>query len=128
MRGFVLLAHGARNPQWGALFETLAQDLGHAGQPARAAYLEYLQPDFGAAVDALVADGCRDIHVLPCFFAASGHVMRDLPGLLEVAGRRHPGLRWRVLDALGDQPAFRAALLGVCQQLLAQGRDEAPLR
>ena len=51
MRGFVLLAHGARNPQWGALFETLAQDLGHAGQPARAAYLEYLQPDFGAAVD-----------------------------------------------------------------------------
>lgn len=122
----MLLAHGARNPAWGALFEALAQDLSRAGQPARAAYLEHLQPDFGTATDALVADGCREILVLPCFFAATGHVLRDLPGLLDAARLRHPGLGWRVLDALGEQPAFRSALLGLCQQLLQPATDEAP--
>lgn len=116
----VLLAHGARNPEWAKPFQRLALEL-QAQRPAlhvRLAFLEFLDPTLPMACDALVPLGCTDIDVIPCFFGGAGHVMRDVPPLINTLRERHPTLRFRLHDALGEQPALQQALLAVCLSLL----------
>jgi sirohydrochlorin cobaltochelatase len=120
-QGVILFAHGARSPSWALPFERLADGLQSAEKPVQLAFLEFMSPDFGAAVDALAAQGCTTIQVLPCFLAGGGHVLRDLPALQEAAAAKHPQMQWQLFAALGDHPVFQAALLRSCQILL----DEA---
>jgi sirohydrochlorin cobaltochelatase len=117
MRGVVLLAHGARRAEWARPFEELASGLDGVG-PVRLAFLEFMQPDLAAAVDALHQDGCSEIDVIPCFLGGAGHVLRDVPPLLDAAQLRHPHLRLRLHPALGEQAAMIAAMQAVCRQLL----------
>jgi len=122
-RGAILLAHGARSPAWAAPFEALAAGLARArpDRPIRLAFLELMSPDLSTAVDQLAAEGCDHIEVLPCFFGGAGHVLRDVPIQLERVQQRHPGVQIRVQAALGEQPVMQAALLQVCETLLAGG-------
>jgi sirohydrochlorin cobaltochelatase len=117
-QGAILLAHGARSAAWAAPFERLAAGLARPGRPVRLAFLELMAPDLPTAVDQLQAEGCQQIDILPCFFGGAGHVLRDVPAQVETARLRHPQLRLRVLEALGEQPLMQAALLQVCAALL----------
>lgn len=118
MRGVVLLAHGARRAEWARPFEELAGGLEGVG-PVKLAFLEFMQPDLGAAVDALHDEGCDEVDVIPCFLGGAGHVLRDVPPLLDAARSRHPQLRLRLHPALGEQAAMIAAMQSVCRQLLS---------
>jgi sirohydrochlorin cobaltochelatase len=126
-RGAILLAHGARSAAWAAPFERLAAGLARArpDRPVRLAFLELMQPDLVGAVDELVREGCQRIDVLPCFFGGAGHVLRDVPAQVEAARQQHPQLQLEVLGALGEQPLMQAALLGVCEALLADEGSRA---
>ncbi len=119
-QGVILLAHGARSAAWAQPFEQLAAGLAAArpGQPVRLAFLEFMSPDLGSAIDELVAIGCNRIELIPCFFGGAGHVLRDVPPLLEQARERHPRLSLHMQEALGTQPAMQQALLQVCLELL----------
>jgi sirohydrochlorin cobaltochelatase len=44
--------------------------------------------------------------VCPVFWAANGHVRRDLPALLDEVRRAHPRLQLELLPALSDLPGM----------------------
>jgi sirohydrochlorin cobaltochelatase len=110
-QGLLLFAHGARDPRWAQPFEQVAQTLRsqRPDTPVVLAYLELMSPSLGEAADALVAQGCTRIDVLPLFLGAGGHVRRDLPVLIEAARAKHPRCDVRLHPALGEsERAVRA--------------------
>ena len=97
-RSLILFAHGARDPRWAAPFVRL-QALLRAQQPELAvelAFLELMTPQLPELVGRLVADACESATVVPVFFGQGGHVLRDLPSLVERLRGEHPGLDLRV--------------------------------
>jgi sirohydrochlorin cobaltochelatase len=111
-RGLVLFAHGARDPRWAAPFEAIAAAVRERAPqvPVRLAFLELMEPDLGAAVGALVAEGCTAIDVLPLFLGTGGHLRRDLPPLVGAAQARHGGVSIALHGAVGETPALIAAM------------------
>jgi sirohydrochlorin cobaltochelatase len=108
-QGVVLFAHGSRDPEWARPFEQIAAAL--SGKLAvRLAYLEMMQPPLGKAIDALVADGCDAIRVVPVFLGQGGHVKHDLPRLVAAAHAAHPGVSLTLEKAIGERPAIIQAI------------------
>jgi sirohydrochlorin cobaltochelatase len=103
-QGLLLFAHGARDPQWARPFEKVAAALKatHPEVPVRLCFLELMPPSLGEAAQALVAEGCQRIDVLPLFLGAGGHVRRDLPVLVDAARLAHPACDIRLHAALGE--------------------------
>ena len=108
----VLFAHGSRDPGWTEPFERMAARV-RAERPrtrVALAYLEITPPTLEDAVAALVADGAREVAVVPVFLAPGGHVRRDLPLAVERLRSRHPAVRFRVLPAIGEADAVTGAI------------------
>ena len=114
--GLILFGHGARDPRWAEPFTRL-RDLVAAGrvdQPVTLAYLELMTPDLDAAADALVADGCRRITIVPIFFGQGAHLRRDLPLLVERLRARLPAIAIVVSVAAGEDADVLAAIADYC--------------
>lgn len=123
-QALVLLAHGARNPNWAAPFEQVAAQLA-ASQPklpVRLAFLELMAPDLGTVLRALAQEGIDRVDVMPMFLGGSGHVLRDIPPLLDAA-RQELGLDIHLHTALGQQPGMVDAMAAVCLSVI---RERAP--
>ena len=112
MKGVVLFAHGARNPEWARPIEAIAAAMrGRQPQtPVKAAYLEFIAPSLPEAIAELAAAGCEEIAIVPMFMANSGHTQRDLPALLEVAVRERPWLALRLAAPIGEAEAVVEAI------------------
>lgn len=110
--GLILFAHGSRDPRWAEPFETIraAVQARAPSLPLRLAYLELMQPDLASAADALVAEGCTHIDVLPLFLGTGGHLRRDLPPMVEAVRTRHPHVVATLHPATGEAPALIAAM------------------
>ncbi len=111
----VLLAHGARNPAWATPFEQVAAQMTEA-QPdlrVRLAFLELMAPDLPTVLKELAQDGVAQVDVMPMFLGGSGHVLRDVPPLLDAA-RSELGLTIHMHPALGQQPGMVQAMAAVC--------------
>lgn len=107
--GIVLFAHGSRDPQWAAPFESIAAELSKAFL-VRLAYLEIMQPPLADAIASLASAGARSIRVIPVFLGAGGHVREDLPRLVAAARSAHPHLEITLEKPVGEQPAVIAAI------------------
>ena len=105
-KGIILLGHGSRDPLWRRPIEAVAQRvaLAHPSLAVGCAYLELEQPDLATAVGQLVAAGAQRITVVPMFLGTGKHALGDLPGLLEVLRRAHPGARFEVQRPVGEDP------------------------
>jgi sirohydrochlorin cobaltochelatase len=110
----VLLAHGARDPEWARPMERLAEAVSRQLPDARvtSAFLEFMAPTLGEAIDAAVAAGGARIRVVPVFLAAGGHVKRDVPAMIEAARQRHPSCTIEMGAVLGESEAVIAAMAG----------------
>ena len=110
-RGVILFAHGSRDPLWRLPMDAVARRVAEAepGTPVRCAFLERLAPDLPTVLGEL-APGLTRLDVCPVFWAANGHVQRDLPALLEDARRAHPGVELRLLPVLSELPGMLAFL------------------
>lgn len=125
-RALVLFAHGARAASWAAPFERL-RDLVAAREPAvdvSLAFLELMEPRLPARAAELVAQGVTDLTVVPVFLGQGGHVLRDLPLIVDQLRSDHPGLAVRVVDAAGESPQVLQAIGDYCIGAL-QGGDAA---
>lgn len=82
--GIVVFAHGSRLEPANEAVRAVARQLAAAGgfTAVEAAFLELGQPDLEGAVKALVAQGCRDILVVPYFLTLGIHLERDLPRII----------------------------------------------
>lgn len=102
--GLILFAHGARDARWREPFERLLRKVqAIRGDLAVAlAFLEIMQPDLPAAADALVAQGCTTLRIVPVFLGQGGHVREDLPAAVESLRSRYPGLAIELRLAIGE--------------------------
>ena len=119
--GLLLFAHGARDMHWAQPFAQVAAAV-RAARPqlaVRLAFLEFMAPDIAAAAAGLAGDGCTDIHVLPLFLGAGGHVRKDLPPLLDRLRARHPGVAFTLHPAVGEAPILIAAMAEIALSLPA---------
>jgi sirohydrochlorin cobaltochelatase len=119
--GLLLFAHGARDAQWARPFEQVAAAV-RAARPqlhVRLAFLEFIAPDISTAAVELAAIGCTDVHVLPLFLGAGGHVRKDLPPLFERLRVRHPGVAFTLHPAVGEAPILIEAMTAIALTLPA---------
>jgi sirohydrochlorin cobaltochelatase len=115
-RALVLFAHGARAASWSAPFERL-RELTAARLPDVAvslAFLELMEPRLPAEVARLAAAGIAEVTVVPVFLGQGGHLLRDLPLLVDQLRIDHPGVEVKVVGAVGEDPAVLAAMTDYC--------------
>ena len=127
IQGLILFAHGARDPRWAAPFEAVARQIA-LQQPQlqlRLAFLELMSPSLLEAGAQLSAAGCTQVDVLPMFLGTGGHLRKDLPPMMEQVRLAHPGVSWRLHDAIGEQPVVRQAMVDAALALLADAAPES---
>ncbi len=112
----VLFAHGARDPRWAQPFQKL-QAIASGRLPdvhVALAFLELMEPRLQAVVGQLAEQGCTRIRVVPVFLGQGGHVLRDLPPMINELRAAHPQLQLDVADAVGESPAVLDAIAEYC--------------
>jgi sirohydrochlorin cobaltochelatase len=112
VRGIVLFAHGARDPEWARPFERI-RDRVRASRPEcpiELAYLDFMRPTLEEAAAALVEEGASSIMVFPLFMAQGGHLKDDLPRRVEALRQARPHLPICMETALGDVPEILEAI------------------
>lgn len=115
-KALVLFAHGARDPRWAQPFLKM-QAIAQASVPdtlVELAFLELMEPRLPAVVSQLVDGGCTEISVVPVFLGQGGHVLRDLPPMIESLQAQFPSLVMRVSDAVGESPEVLGAIAAYC--------------
>lgn len=115
-RALVLFAHGARAASWAAPFERL-RGMAQArmpGVPVSLAFLELMEPRLPAHVAGLAAGGVTGITIVPVFLGQGGHLLRDLPLMVEQLRADHPQLSIEVAGAVGEDPQVLAAMTDYC--------------
>jgi len=122
-RALVLFAHGARAASWAAPFERL-RDLTQARTPdvrVALAFLELMTPRLPELVAELSAEGVSEITVVPVFLGQGGHVLRDLPLMVEQLRIEYPQVAITVVEAAGENAAVLNALSDYCVGALNGG-------
>lgn len=112
----ILFAHGARDPRWAAPFQRL-QKLLQAQLPDREvalAFLELMSPRLSELAGDLARRGYQSATVVPVFFGQGGHVLRDLPAMVEQLQSAYPGLTLKVAKAVGEDDAVLNAIAQYC--------------
>jgi len=106
VRGLVLFAHGASDPQWAKPFEAIRDRVRDAlpGRPVALAYLESMAPTLEEAIDALTRQGATHIVVMPLFMSQGAHLKRDVPRILDAIRGGKPGIEITMESAIGDVP------------------------
>ena len=115
-QALILFAHGARDPRWAAPFERL-REIAQAALPETAvslAFLELMSPRLPEAVASLVQNGCVSISLVPVFLGQGGHVLRDLPLLVDELRGSYPALDISVAPAVGEDAAVLDAIARYC--------------
>jgi len=115
-KALILFAHGARAASWAAPFQRL-QKLTQESLPdvqVELAFLELMQPQLPELVTDLVNAGCEDITITPIFLGQGGHVLRDLPLMVEELRSRFPHVKLEQVEAAGENPAVLLAIRDYC--------------
>lgn len=112
----ILFAHGARAASWAQPFQRLQSILREqlTTTHVELAFLELMAPSLPEVVDKLVDQGCTKISVVPIFLGQGGHVLRDLPPMVDELRTAHPMLTISVAAAAGESPAVLEAIAAYC--------------
>jgi sirohydrochlorin cobaltochelatase len=122
-RALVLFAHGARSASWAEPFERL-RDMAAARAPeldVSLAFLELMSPRLQDQVASLAAQGVDDVTVVPVFLGQGGHVLRDLPLILDEMRLAHPGMKIHTVGAVGEDPTVLQAMTDYCIKSVTNG-------
>lgn len=115
-RALVLFAHGARAASWAAPFEKL-RALAQARMPevpVSLAFLELMEPRLPEHVAQLAGQGVTGLTIVPVFLGQGGHLLRDLPLMVEQLRADHPRLEVAVAGAVGEDPGVLDAMTNYC--------------
>jgi len=119
----ILLAHGSRAEAAFAEMQDLADRMAASRAESapgpewdiRGAFLSLTPPDLAQAVEAAIADGAREVRILPLFLFSGKHVLADIPDQVEALRARHPGVALTLLDPIGRRGDFGDFLLGAAR-------------
>ncbi|HEV2688289.1 MAG TPA: CbiX/SirB N-terminal domain-containing protein [Bryobacteraceae bacterium] len=125
MTGFIVFAHGSRVEAANQAVRDVAAQMAASGEHVvEAAFLELGEPDLAGAAARLAARGVSRIVVIPYFLTLGTHLQRDLPRLVNEAGRSLGDIRIEATAPLDGHPALLDALLDRAQEALA-GKERA---
>jgi sirohydrochlorin cobaltochelatase len=112
MRGLLLFAHGARDPEWARPFESIRDRIRaqRPELPVELAYLEVMKPSLEEGIDRLTAQGASSITVFPLFMAQGGHLKQDVPRILADVRAGRPHVPLALETAIGDVPELLDAI------------------
>lgn len=116
----ILFAHGARAASWADPFLRL-QKLLQASQAqlrVELAFLELMSPQLPELVKQLHADAHQDISIVPIFLGQGGHVIRDLPLLVEQLRQDYPHLNLKLAEAAGEDASVLQAIAAYCLRVM----------
>lgn len=94
------------------------------GLRAEAAYVDNASPSIRSAVARLVAEGERDITVVPLLLGAAGHSKTDVAASVQAARFAHPGVVFRYGRPLGPHPVVVDVL---ARRLAEAGVEDLPV-
>jgi sirohydrochlorin cobaltochelatase len=120
-RALVLFGHGARDPRWAEPFERLREivRMQMPGVQVELAFLELMTPRLPELVAQFVQEKCTEVTVVPVFFGQGGHVLRDLPAMVDALKQQHPALQLKVAPAVGEDLDVLNAIARYCVGRLA---------
>ena len=104
MRGIVLFAHGAKDPEWARPFHEICNRVrsNRPEYPIAVAFLESMSPTLEEAIDSLANEGATAITVFPLFMAQGGHLKQDLPRILEEIRAARPHIPISLEPPIGE--------------------------
>lgn len=116
MRALVLFAHGAREPRWAVPFQRLKQSVQAQLQDVTVslAFLELMTPRLPELIQQLEEIGHTEITIVPVFFGQGGHVLRDLPVIVNQLRAAYPHVIFKVADAVGEDAEVLQAITKYC--------------
>lgn len=112
----ILFGHGARDARWAAPFVRLQQIIQQrqSAITVHLAFLEFMTPNLPDLVAQLVANGVQQVQLVPVFLGQGGHVLRDLPQLLQQLHSQYPQLHLHSVPAVGENDAVLQAIADYC--------------
>jgi len=112
----VLFGHGARDPRWALPFQRLQKMTQDSSPELRVelAFLEFMTPGLPDLAAQLAKDGCTKMSLVPVFLGQGGHVLRDLPILLENLKQAHPEMSIHLSTAVGEDESVLSAIRDYC--------------
>lgn len=121
----LICGHGTTDPDALAGFEAMVSNiqLRHPGRRIAHGYLELSSPSYAEALEALHAEGFREVTALPVLLFTAGHALHDLPEALKRAAEALPGLELTLGQPLGLSPAVVASASLVAATALPEGQD-----
>jgi sirohydrochlorin ferrochelatase len=111
--GIIVFAHGSRLEPANDAVRAVARQLAAASPvtTVETAFLELGTPNLEGAVKTLVAQGIRDILVVPYFLTLGVHLERDLPRIINQIAGIFGGVKIRAAAPLDGHPALVEVLL-----------------
>jgi sirohydrochlorin ferrochelatase len=112
-RAILLIDHGSRRAEANALLEDVADQVRRRAPESivEVAHMEIAEPDIGEGIETCVEKGATHIIVHPFFLGPGRHVSEDIPAQVERAGQRHPNVRIRISEPLGNHAALIDVIL-----------------
>ena len=116
----ILFAHGARAASWAAPFQRLQKLIQESSPELRVelAFLEFMTPSLPDLADQLVADGFETMSLVPIFLGQGGHVMRDLPLMIDELRIKYPQIHIKQSEAAGEDALVLQAIRDYCLRSL----------
>lgn len=117
----VLFAHGARDPRWAEPFQRLQALIQRQSSDVTVVlgFLELMSPRLPELAAQLALEGVNDVTVVPVFLGQGGHVMRDLPGIVEELRQAYPQMGFRIAGAVGEDASVLDAMAAYCLRTLS---------
>lgn len=105
----LIVAHGSRDPRHAATVHALVARVRSMRPDLRVVtgFLDFNVPSVGGVLDALAADGVREVVAQPLLLTRAFHAKADIPAVLREAPR---GMRVRQAEVLGPSPLLVSAL------------------
>lgn len=99
------------------------------GEIVEVGFLNYTTPDFATAVERCVAAGATRITIAPYFLISGKFVTEDLPGQIDEARARYPGVIFLTAPPIGDHPLLPSAVTAAAAspQTVTFWREQAAL-
>jgi sirohydrochlorin cobaltochelatase len=69
-----------------------------------------MAPGFASCAEKLVAEGYRAVRIVPLFLARGGHLVHDIPELVNELRQSYPDVRFDILDPVGEAPSVQQAM------------------
>jgi sirohydrochlorin cobaltochelatase len=120
MKAIIFFGHGARDLRWREPFDRLAAlwQAQNPNTPVELAFLELMQPSLSGAIQKIIAQGIKDITVIPVFFGQGSHLRNDFPKILEECRIEFSDISLNATPAVGENLLVLQAIINYSENEL----------